>query len=169
MKKVLTLILFQLSFLAITAQGIQYNDTVYIDSYKMPRQLTPDDLVDEIKSFLIARKYRIIEESPIETNRRKDSFEKNDANWFARTFLGRKELNEYPFSIKHTLTFDQNKNGRNYVVIFSLAGLEQKDLSEDDLEDIHKEAMRSAEKTAKEEFNELKKIVRNKASDGSQN
>ena len=169
MKKFLLLTAFHMGLLGLLAQGTQYSDTVYVDSYKMPRQLTPDDLVDEIKSFLITRNYRIIEESPIETNRRKDSFEKNEASWLARTFLGRKELKEYPFSIKHTLTFDQNKNGRNYVVIFSLAGLDQKDLSDDLLEDLQQDAMRSAEKIAKEEFNQLKKIVRDKGSAGSQN
>ena len=169
MKKGLIIILFQLCILGLNAQGIGYTDTVYIGSYKMPRQLTPDDLVDEIKSFLITQDYRILEESPIETDKRQASFEKNNASWFARTFLGRTELQEYPFSIKHTLTFDQNKNGRNYVVIFSLASLDQKSLSEDVLEDIHEDAMKSAEKTAKEEFNELKRIVREKGSAGSHN
>ena len=160
MKKILVLLIFQFGIVGLTAQSGQFKDTVYVDSYKMPRQLTPDDLVDEIKSFLITHNYAIIEESPIETNGRQDTFEKNEASWLARTFLGRKELKEYPFYIKHTLSFDQNKNGRNYVVIFSLAGMEQKNLSEDVLEDLQEDAIKSAEKIAKEEFNQLKKIVR---------
>ncbi|QBA64791.1 hypothetical protein [Muriicola soli] len=169
MKKVLVLILFLLSVIGLTAQNTLYSDTVYIDSYKMPRQITPDDLVDEIKTFLITRDYEIVEESPIETNGRQDSFEKNEASWLARTFLGRKVLKEYPFSIKHTLTFDQNKNGRNYVIIFSLASLDQKNLSEEILEDIQEQAMKSAENIAKDEFRELKKLVKEKGSGGSQN
>lgn len=164
MKNLFVLITSLFMCISLYSQRDVLTDTVYVDSYKMPRELSPNDLVDEIKNFLTSQNYDIIEDSPIETNGRKDNFEKNNAGWFARNFLGRKELKKYPFTIKHKLTFDQNKNGRNYVVIYSFAELESKSLSEETIEDIIEDAMRSAEKIAKEEFNSLKRIVKDKGS-----
>lgn len=71
-------------------------------------------------------------------------------------------MKEYPIYIKHTLRFDQNKNGKYYIIIHSIAELESKNLSDDIILDIKDDAMDSAEKIAKREFASLREIVRNK-------
>ena len=76
--------------ISLYSQGKENRDTVHIDTFKMPKSLVPDDLVNEIKLFLTDKNYDIVEDSPIETDKRQDVFEKNNANWFARNLFGRK-------------------------------------------------------------------------------
>ena len=155
---------FFLAFLFCTfnlsSQEISFRDTVFQDIYIMPKDLEPNDLFDDIKYFLEKRQYRIMEDSPLETNNRPETFEKNNAGFFARLLFGRKDLKEYPITIKHTLTFNQKNNGRHYVAIYSQAELEQKKLNEELTEDLQKAARDAAKKIAKDEFDSLKDMVK---------
>ena len=165
MKILMTLFVFFFMAISLYSQREENRDTVYTDVYTLPRVLKPNDLTGEIIRFLEENKYDIIEDSAFETDGRQDNFKKNNANWFARNILGRKDLKEYSFIIRHSLTFSQTKKGRNYVSIYSLAELESKSLSEDIIQDIQKDAMDSARKIAKKEFDQLKDRVKKKAKD----
>lgn len=162
MKILITLFVFCFMTLSLYSQGGGNRDTVYVDIYKMPNSLTPSDLVNEIKVFLTNQNYDIVDDSPIETDKRQDVFEKNTASWWARTLFGRKNLKEYPILIKHTLTFDQKKKGKYYIYIHSIAEIESTSLSDDTILDIKDDGMKSAKKIAKDEFTRLKEIVKNR-------
>ncbi len=165
MKKLLSLLFLVVFSLNLSAQVNQQADTLLHRNYSSPKGITEKDLKEDIEVFLQNLEYEIESKSPLIISEKEDSFIPKKSLLEKLAFWKKKNSLSYPFYLKHTLKFSEDKNGKTKVDVYSFANTQLKYIQTSDsleLSKILKKSRSHALELSKSEYRGLRTIIRSK-------